>query len=96
MAIPPDLTDVLLLAAVNPATVAAGYYLGRRANEKQKLVLAPFVAGIAGALFALILMKTGLYEQKIRLLAGIFVASAVLGTGWAWLGFTAKRWSEGK
>jgi hypothetical protein len=91
---PPDLIDVLLLALMNPATLAAGFLVGRRADQPQKLVLAAFVAGIAGAVFAWLLILTGLYPPKVRLLGGVFVASAILGIGWAWLGYTFRRHIE--
>lgn len=87
---PPDLKDVLLLAFMNPATLAVGFMLGRRADQIQKIVLAVFVAGIAGTLFAWALMLTGLFEPKVRLLGGVFVASAVLGIVWAWIGFATR------
>jgi hypothetical protein len=91
MALPPDLKDVLLLAALNPAAIAAGYWLGRKADQPQKIVLAALVAGVAGTAFAWLLMATGLFEPKIRLLGGIFVASGLLGIGWAWLGWRVRR-----
>ncbi len=56
---PPDFADVLLLSALNPAAIAVGYVLGRKADQVQKLALAPFVAGIAGMVFVWILMRTG-------------------------------------
>ena len=85
-----DLKDVLLLALMNPATLVAGFMLGRRADQIQKIVLAVVVAGVAGMLFAWILMLTGLFEPKIRLLGGVFVLSAALGTLWAWIGFATR------
>ena len=87
---PPDLKDVLLLAFMNPATLAAGFLLGRRANQIQKIVLAVFVAGIAGAMFAWLLMVTGLFAPKVRLLSGVFVASALFGLVWAWIGYATR------
>ncbi|MFV0295011.1 MAG: hypothetical protein ACK5JT_02705 [Hyphomicrobiaceae bacterium] len=94
IAIPPDLKDALLLAVANPAAIAAGYYLGRKADQVQKLVLAPFVAGIAGMAFAWLLMRTGVIEPKIRLLVGIFIASGVLGIGWSVLGYLVQTWKS--
>jgi hypothetical protein len=88
---PPDLLDVLLLAVMNPACVAAGFMLGRRADQPQKIVIAGLIAGIAGALFAWALMLTGLYPPKVRLLGGVFVTSALAGMIWAWLGYSTRR-----
>ena len=85
-----DIKDLLLLALMNPATLAAGFMLGRRADQKQKIVLAVVVAGVAGMAFAWLLMLTGLFEPKIRLLGGVFVLSAALGTLWAWIGFATR------
>jgi cation transporter-like permease len=88
---PPDLRDVLLLAIMNPATLAAGFLLGRRADQAQKIVVVGLVAGIAGAAFAWFLMATGLFDPKPRLLGGVFVASGLLGLVWAWIGFATRR-----
>ncbi len=86
-----DIKDVLMLGLMNPATLAAGFMLGRRADQIQKIVLAVVVAGVAGMLFAWALMLTGLFEPKIRLLGGVFVLSAALGTFWAWIGFVTRN-----
>lgn len=88
---PPVVLEVLLLALMNPATLAAGFLLGRRADQAQKLIVCAFAAGIAGALFAWVLMATGFYEPKIRLLGGVFVASAVLGVIWGWIGYATRK-----
>jgi membrane associated rhomboid family serine protease len=89
---PADLKDVLLLALANPATIAVAYWLGRRADQRPKIVVAAFIAGIAGVVFAWLLMLTGMVEPKVRLLSGIFVAAGVSGLVWAWLGFTIRKW----
>jgi hypothetical protein len=91
---PPEFKDILLLAIMNPATLAAGFLVGRRADQVQKIVVAGFAAGIAGVLFSGLLMLTGLYPPKVRLLSGVFVASFVAGLVWAWIGF-ATRSSKG-
>lgn len=88
---PPELKDVLLLALMNPATLAAGFLVGRRADQVQKIVVGAFAAGIAGVIFAGLLMLTRLYPPEVRLLSGVFVASFVLGLVWAWLGFATRR-----
>ena len=88
---PPELKDVLLLAIMNPATLAAGFLIGRRADQVQKIIVAAFAAGIAGVLFAGLLMLTGLYPPKVRLLSGVFVASFVAGLVWGGLGFATRR-----
>ncbi|MEZ5854940.1 MAG: hypothetical protein R3D67_09440 [Hyphomicrobiaceae bacterium] len=91
---PPDLVDVLMYSALNPAAIAAGYFLGRKADQVQKLALAPFVAGIAGMAFVWLMMRLGLFAPKIRLLVGVFVASGLFGVAWAWLGYVVKGWLD--
>lgn len=93
---PPELKDVLLLAVMNPATLAAGFLVGRRADQRQKIIVGGFVAGIAGVVFAGLLMLTGLYPPKVRLLSGVFVASCVAGLVWAWLGFATRAKGAGR
>lgn len=88
---PPELKDVLLLAVVNPATLAAGFLVGRRADQIQKIVVAGFAAGIAGVAFAGILMLTGLFPPKVRLLSGVFVAAFLAGVLMGWIGFATRR-----
>jgi len=88
---PPELKDVLLLAVANPATIAAGFLMGRRADQVQKIVVAGFAAGIAGVLFAGLLMVAGLYPPKVRALSGVFVVSFVVGVLVGWIGFVTRR-----
>lgn len=88
---PPELEEVLLLAVMNPATLVAGMLVGRRADQAQKIIIGGFAAGIAGVAFAVLLMVTGLYPPKVRLLGGVFVASALMGLVWAWIGFATRR-----
>ena len=90
MVLPPELKDVLLLAIMNPATLATGFLIGRRSDQVQKVVVAAFVAGIAGVLFAALLMATGFYPPKVRLLSGVFVASALAGVVWAFIGYATR------
>ena len=88
---PPELKDILLLPIMNPATLAAGFLIGRRAHQAQKIIVAGFAAGIAGVLFAGLLMLTGFFPPKVRLLSGVFVASFLAGLVWGWIGFATRR-----
>ncbi len=87
---PPDLQDVLLLAAMNPAAIVAGFWFGRRADQIQKLVVAGFAGGIAGVMFAGLLMLTGLHPPHVRLLSGVLVAAGLVGVVAGWLGFASR------
>lgn len=89
---PPELKQILLLAMVNPATLAAGYVMGKRANQLQKLVVAAFVAGAAGTFYVWLLMRFGFVASEPRLIAGIFIASAVTGGLWSIFGYWTRRY----
>lgn len=88
---PPELKQILLLAIANPATLAAGYWLGRRADQIQKLVVVAFAAGAAGTVYVWLLMRFGFAAAQPRLFAGVFIASAIVGGLWGWLGY----WTRG-
>ena len=88
--VPPEFRDILLLALLNPAVVAVGFLLGRRADQVQKLVIAGFLAAIAGTLFVGLLMATGLSRSGPRLLMGVFIVAMVSGAIAAWLGWRAR------
>lgn len=87
---PAPIRTILLLALLNPAAWAVGAMLGRRADQPQKVVIAGFVGGLAGAAFAWALMAVGLVAPAYRLLAGVFIASAAVGTLGAWIGWRTK------
>ncbi len=91
MAVPPEVLDILLLALFNPATLVAGYWFGRNADQLQKIVVGAFAAGIAGTIFAWGVMRFGQTTGTPKLLSGIFVVSAIAGLGWASLGFWVRK-----
>ena len=91
MAVPPEVFDILLLALFNPATLVAGYWFGRNADQVQKIVVGGFAAGIAGTMFAWGVMRFGQTTGTPKLLAGIFVVAALAGLGWARLGFWVRQ-----
>ena len=88
--VPPEFRDILLLALLNPAVVAVGFLMGRRADQVQKLVIAGFLAAIAGTLFVGLLMATGLSRSGPRLLMGVFIVAMVSGAIAAWLGWRVR------
>jgi len=87
--IPPEVLEIIVHSVMNPGTIVAGYLIGRRADQPQKIIVGAFAAGIAGVLFALIVMKIGVSPDRPSLFPGIFVLSFVLGGLWAWLGYFA-------
>ena len=88
--VPPEFRDILLLALLNPAVVAVGFLMGRRADQVQKLVIAGFLAAIAGTLFVGLLMATGLSRSGTRLLMGVFIVAMLSGAIAAWLGWRVR------
>ena len=88
---PPEVQDILLLAIMNPATLVVGYWLGRRADQMQKLIIAAFAAAFAGTFYAWVLMRFGFTAAQPKLLSGIFIASGVIGLAWSWLGHWTRR-----
>ena len=60
---PPELKDVLLLAIMNPATLAVGYWLGRSSDQAQKIAIAAFVAAALGMIIGSF-MKPSKLEQS--------------------------------
>jgi len=87
--IPPEVLEIIVHAVMNPGTIVAGYLIGRNADQPQKIIVGAFAAGVAGVLFAWLVMKIRLSPDSPKLFPGIFVLSFVLGALWAWLGYFA-------
>lgn len=88
---PPELKDILVLALVNPGTILGGYWIGRKADQVQKVIVGAFAGGIVGVVFVLICMRLGFIAPQARLLPGIFVASAIAAAAWCWLGYRVAQ-----
>lgn len=93
MALPPELWEVLTLSFMNLGTILAGFFIGRRADQVQKIVVGAFASGIAGVAFAWLLLALGLADAKPRSLMGVFVLSFLLGIVWTWIGFISRKTS---
>jgi hypothetical protein len=89
--LPPELWEVLTLSFMNLGTVLAGFFVGRRADQAQKIVVGAFASGIAGVAFAGLLLVFGFSAAHPRALAGVFVLSFVLGIVWTWIGFISRK-----
>ena len=87
---PSEIRDILILALLNPAVVIAGFVIGRRADQPQKIVIAGFIAALAGTAFAWLLMRLGLTGAGPRLLMGIFIVGLAAGMLAAWLGWRTR------
>lgn len=89
---PPELKEILVLAAMNPATLLTGYWLGRHADQPQKIAIAAFIAAAAGTAFVLLVMWFGFAKWQPRLIAGVFIASAILGVFWSSFGYWTRKY----
>jgi hypothetical protein len=92
-AAPVDLLAVVLSALLNPAVIVVAVWLGRQADEWQKLAVAAFAAALAGSVVIFVAVRLGMkgVASVGRAAAGVFIAEFLFGLGWAWLGFRFGR-----
>ena len=85
---PVDLVAVILAALLNPVVIVVAFWMGRRADQWQKLPVAAFAGACAGALVAYIAARLGLIgaTQLDRTPGGVVIAQFVFGLVWAFLG----------
>jgi hypothetical protein len=86
---PVDLTAVILTALLNPGVLIVAIWMGRNADQWQKLPVAAFAAALVGSMlvyFAVSLRLPGVVGVG-RATAGVFVAEFVFGLGWAVLAY---------
>ena len=79
-------------ALLNPAVALVGLWMGRQANQPQKLIVAGFAAAIAGVV--LVWLAARLRVLPVRGSggeAGLFVLQFVVGTAWAAIGYYFAR-----
>jgi hypothetical protein len=90
---PVDLRDVVLTALLNPAVVIVAFWMGRGADQWQKLPVAAFAGALAGSvlLYVATRLGIGLVAAVGRAAAGIFTAQFLFGLGWAYLGHRIGR-----
>ena len=85
---PVDLIAVLLTALLNPVTVVVAFWLGRKADEWQKVPVAAFAGALAGSLVEYLTIRFGLTSGQVgRAAAGVFIAQFLFGLIWAALAF---------
>jgi uncharacterized membrane protein len=89
---PFDPTSLVLIAALNPATIAVAFVMGRKADQWQKIVVAAFAAAIAG--FLLVFLVTFLKLLPAKGLggeAGLVALQFGFGLLWAAIGYFTRR-----
>jgi hypothetical protein len=57
--VPVDLWSVLLIALLNPVVPVVAFWMGRNADQAQKLLVAAFAAALAGAVLVYIVVWLG-------------------------------------
>ena len=85
---PFDPVAMMLVALLNPAVALTGFFMGRAADQPQKLLIAGFAAALAGA--ALVWLGAYLRLLPVRGSggeAGLFVMQMAVGLVWAALGY---------
>ena len=88
---PFDPVAVILIGALNPVAIAAAFFLGRAADQPQKLIVAAFAGAFAGSVALWIATFIGLLPARgMGGEAGAFVVQFLLGLIWAWLGFRTQ------
>jgi hypothetical protein len=89
------LLEVLLYGVFNPATIIVAFLMGRKADDKSKIMIAAFAGAVAGAavLYLVTLLRLWDAPSLGRAAAGVFITSLVAGFIYAGVGFLSKRWS---
>lgn len=83
---------LVLIAAVNPATIATALWMGRKADQWQKLPIVAFAAALAGfVLYWLIAAAGFLPVHALGSEAGLVALQFGFGLLWAILGYTAGK-----
>jgi zinc transporter ZupT len=90
---PVDLRDVVLTALLNPAVIVIAFWMGRSADQWQKLPVAAFAAALAGSVLVYVASRLGItaVARVGGAAAGIFTAQFLFGLGWAYLGLRFGR-----
>src|SRR5215470_16782473 len=85
---PVDLQAVLMTALLNPAVIVVAFWMGRSADQWQKLPVAAFAAALAGSVLVYVASRLGIASVAAvgRAAAGIFTAQFLFGLVWAYLG----------
>ena len=88
-----NLLEVLAYAAFNPATIAVAFLMGRKADEKGKILVAAFAGAIAGVALLYVAALLRIWDAPTlgRAAAGVLAASIVSGLVYAGLGYALKR-----
>ena len=87
------LTEVLLYGVLNPATIVVAFLMGRKADDKSKIMIAAFAGAIAGVAVLYVATFLRLWDAPTlgRAIAGVFITSLIAGGFYASAGYLMKR-----
>ena len=87
-----NLIELLAYAALNPATIAVAFLMGRKADQLGKLLIAAFAGAVAGVVLLNILALLGVWDAPTvgRAAAGVMLASLLFGLVYAWAGYKLR------
>ncbi len=87
-----SVSEILLYAFLNPATIAAAFLLGRKADQPAKLLIAAFGGAVAGVVLLYIATSLRVFDAPTlaRAAGGIFAASYVASLIYAYAGMKLK------
>ena len=85
-----ELQNLLLWTLLNPAAIGVAWWIGRRADQVQKIVVGAFAAAFAGILLGWVGAKLGLPGSNMKSLAGLFAFCFLYGLLWSWIGFRTR------
>lgn len=88
-----DPKTLVLLSLLNPVVIGVGFYMGRQADQWQKILVAAFAASLAGfVLFWLGTLTGALVINSQGGASGVVMLQFVFGLAWAGLGhFLVRR-----
>jgi len=91
--VPVDLGAVLLTALFNPAVPIVAFWMGRNADQVQKLFVAAFAAAVVGSVLIYAAVHFGVPGTTGvgRAAAGVFIAEFLFGLVWALAGYKLGR-----
>jgi len=89
---PFDPWSVLLVALLNPVAIGIAFFMGRRADQWQKLIVAAFAAALAGYVAVWCATYVGLLPIKgVGAATGVFMLQFAFGLAWAGVGYQFFR-----
>lgn len=88
---PGEICTILGWALLNPLVVLVAAYVGRKADQWQKVVVAAFAGGFAGFLIGAVAQNLGLIHLLPRSFAGLFLASFCLSIVAGAAGYATRR-----